>query len=175
MLEIKNISSVFLLVAALILLVVAAGIGTASADEEYIAVRGESITISVMLLQNGTFGDPVPDQSIEFYDQTHNLLLGSDITNISGIASIDWDIPSDYVLGPTTINATFRGNESLFLTPSYQTFILNILASTDIVLHDAPQTLAPGDILSFSSTLLDDMTNPMNNRNISVYSKGLIC
>ena len=162
-------SRVFLLVAALVFFVVASGIGTASAAEEYVAVRGESTTISVILLQNGTYGNPVPEQNIEFYDQTNNLLLGTDITNVSGLASIDWSIPIDHLLGPTLINATFRGNESIFLASSYQSFILNILASTEIILHDAPLMLAPGDTLSFSVVIYDDTSNPINNRNLSVF------
>jgi len=167
-------SGVFLLVATLIFLVVASGIGTASADQEYVAIRGESITISVILLQNGTYGNPVPEQNIEFYDQTNNLLLGTDITNTTGLASIDWNIPTDYLLGPTVINATFRGNESLFLAPSYQSFILTILASTEIMLHDALLILAPDDTLSFSVVLQDDTSNPINNRNLSVFMDDIL-
>ncbi|TFH06634.1 MAG: hypothetical protein E4H14_10395 [Candidatus Thorarchaeota archaeon] len=166
--------SVILLVASLIFLVAASGISTASAEQEHVAVRGESITISVILLQNGTYGDPVPEQKIEYYDQTNNLLLGTDITNVSGLASIDWNIPIDHVLGPTVINATFRGNESIFLAPSYQSFILNILASTEIILYDAPLMLAPDDILSFSVILHDDMSNPITNRNLSVFMDDIL-
>jgi hypothetical protein len=163
-----------LLVTTLVFLVVASGIGTASADEEHVAVRGESIIISVILLQNATYGDPVSEQNIEFFDQTNNLLLGTDITNATGLASIDWNIPIDHLLGPTVINATFRGNESIFLAPSYQSFILTILASTEIVLHDAPLMLAPEDTLSFSIILLDDISNPINNRNLSVFRDDIL-
>ncbi len=166
--------SALLLVATLAFLIVASSIGTASADEEHIAVRGESITISVILLQNGTYGDPVPEQNIEFYDQTNDLLVGTAITNTTGIASIDWNIPIDHLLGPTIINATFRGNDSLFLSPSYQSFILNILASTEIVLQDAPLTLAPGDTLSFSVNLLDDTSNPISNRALFVFRDDIL-
>lgn len=166
--------SALLLVATLVFLVVASSIGTASADEEYIAVRGKSITISVILLQNGTYGDPVPDQNIEFYDQTNNLLLGTAITNTTGFASLDWNIPIDHLLGPTIINATFRGNDLLFLAPSYQSFILNILASTEIVLQDTPLILATGDTLSFSVNLLDDTSNPINNRTLFVFRNEIL-
>ncbi|MFW9843635.1 MAG: hypothetical protein ACFFEV_03585 [Candidatus Thorarchaeota archaeon] len=158
----------------MIFLIVASGIGTASADEEYVAVRGESITISVILLQNGTYGNPVSYQTIEFYDQTNNLMLGTAITNTTGFASIDWNIPIDYLLGPTTINATFRGNDSLFLAPSSQSFILNILASTEIILQETPLTLAPGDTLSFSVSLLDDISNPINGRTLFVFRDDIL-
>ncbi|TFG33432.1 hypothetical protein EU528_00365 [Candidatus Thorarchaeota archaeon] len=162
-----------LLIATLAFLIVASSIGTVGADEEHVAVRGQNITISVILLQNGSYGNPVPEQSIEFYDQTHNLLLGIDTTDVNGLASIDWNIPFDYSLGPTQINATFRGNESLFLVPSNQSFILNILASTEIVLQGVPLMLAPDDTLSFSVVLLDDTSNPINNRTLFVFSDDI--
>ena len=161
-----------ILLSTLILLIVSLNIGIANADEELFAIRGENVTVSVVLLQNGTYGNPVPDQEIEFFDQTNNLLLGIDITDANGLASIIWNIPSDYSLGPTIVNATFRGNESIFLAPSDQSIILNILASTEIILHDTPTLLAPGDVLSFSVSLLDDVSNPLTNRLLFVFSEN---
>jgi hypothetical protein len=163
-----------LLAVALVFLFLSSGVGTVSADENNIAVRGENVTITVTLLQNGTYGNPVPNQRIEFYDQTNNLLLGVDNTDINGVASIDWSIPIDYGLGPITVNATFRGNETLFLVPSYQCIILNILASTEIMLLDVPTVLAPGDVLSFSAILLDDTSNPLDNRILRVFSDDIL-
>jgi len=145
-----------------------------SADEDLVAIRGENVTITVLLLQNGTYGEPVSEQEIKFFDQTNNQLLGSDVTDSSGWASIVWDIPSDYPLGPTIINATFSGNESLFLAPSFQDITLNILAATEIHLHEVPSQLAPGDMLSFSVTLLDDNSNPLTNRQISAYGNNIL-
>jgi len=163
-----------LLVTTLMLLIIASGIGTASAEDELVAIRGENVIISVTLLQNGTYGNPVPEQRIEFYDQTNNLLLGNNITDLNGLASIYWNIPIDYSLGPIIVNATFYGNESIFLLPSSQSIILHILASTEIVHQDTPVILAPGDTLSFSIILLDDTYNPMNNRTVSVFSDDIL-
>ncbi len=163
-----------LLITTLVFLIIASGIGTASAEDELVAVRGENVIISVILLQNGTYGNPVPEQRIEFYDQTNNMLLGNNITDSNGLASINWNIPIDYSLGPTIVNATFHGNESIFLLPSYQNIILNILASTEIVLQDTPVMLAPGDTLSFSIILLDDTSNSMTNRTIFVFSDDIL-
>ena len=132
------------------------------------------MTISVVLLQNGTYGNPVSEQEIEFYDQTNNLLLGVDITDSNGLASMIWNIPSDYSLGPTIVNATFHGNESMFLAPSYHSIILNVLASTEIILHDTPTLLAPGDTLSFSVSILDDVSNLLTNRPLFVFSGNVL-
>ncbi len=174
LLRTTNMGGALLLITTLVLLIIASGIGTASAEDELVAVRGENVIISVILLQNGTYGNPVPEQRIEFYDQTNNLLLDNNITDSNGIASINWNIPIDYSLGPIVVNATFHGNESIFLLPSYQSVILNILASTEIVLQDPPAMLAPGDTLSFSIILLDDTSNSMSNRTIFVFSDDIL-
>jgi len=163
-----------LVITTVVFLIIASGFGIVSAEEELVAVRGESVTVSVILLQNGTYGNPVPEQEIEFYDQTNNLFLGIDITDLNGQASINWNIPIDYPLGPTTVNATFRGNESVFLLPSYQSIILNILESTEIVLHNVPVMIAPGDTLTFSTILLDDSSNSISDRTIFVFNDGIL-
>jgi len=169
-----NMGRVIILLSILLLLIISLNIGITSADEELVAIRGENVTISVVLLQNGTYGNPVPEQDIEFFDQTNNLLLGVDITDANGLASIIWSIPSDYSLGPIVVNATFHGNESIYLAPSHHNIILNILASSEIILHDASTLLAPGDMLSFTVSLLDDVSNPLTNRPLFVFSNNIL-
>ena len=88
---------------------------------------------------------------------------------MSGIASISWDIPLNHALGSTTINATFNGNDSLSLASSCQWTILTVLASTDIEIIQVPDLLAPGDILSFSVHLTDDLDNSISNTALTVY------
>ena len=132
-------------------------------------IRGNPITITATLLQNGTYGDPVSNQEIFFFDQTFNIYLGSDKTDASGIASISWDIPLTHALGLTTINSTFYGNESLSLAPSYQWSILTVFSSTNIEIDQIPDLLAPGDILSFSVRLTDDSYNPLPNSTITIF------
>jgi hypothetical protein len=134
-----------------------------------VVIRGDTIAITVTLLQNGTYGDPVPNQRIFFFDQTSNTHLGSDKTDTNGIAFISWAIPSNHALGLTTINTTFYGNESLSLTPSCQWTILTVLSSTNIEINQVPDLLAPGDILSFSVHLADDSNNPLSNAAITVF------
>jgi len=144
-----------------------------SAEGEIVVLRGENVTITVHLLQNGTFGDPVPNQSIEFYDQTHNILLDIDATNASGIASINWVIPLGFPLGPTLINATFRGNESLFLSPSTQWVILNIVSSTQITIEHEIGPFAPGDSFCLTASLFDDANTPISGAMLIVMSGNI--
>jgi hypothetical protein len=140
-----------------------------SAEGEAVVVRGDAVTITITLLQNGSYGNPVSNQRIYFYDQTFDSLIGSDKTDANGIASISWNIPSDHVLGPTIINATFYGNESLSLAPSYQWTTLVILSSTNIEIDQTPDILAPGDYLSFSLHLTDDSHNPISDATLTIF------
>ena len=141
---------------------------TISAEGEIIVVRGNTISITVTLLQNGSYGDPVPEQMIFFFDQTFNTCLGSEKTDSNGIASIYWTIPQDHALGTTIINATFNGNESLSLAPSCQMSILTIVSLTNIEITQVTESLAPGDILSFSVLLTDDSYSPLQNATVKV-------
>ncbi|MFW9786671.1 MAG: hypothetical protein ACFFE2_05875 [Candidatus Thorarchaeota archaeon] len=140
-----------------------------SAEGEIVVVRGNTILITVTLLQNGSFGEPVPDQWIHFFDQSYNSFLGSEKTDANGIASLSWGIPIDHALGMTTINATFLGNESLSLAPSYQWSVLTVVSSTTIEIDQVPDSLAPGDFLSFLVHLTDDTDSPIENASVKVF------
>ena len=130
--------------------------------------RGNAITITATLLQNGSYGDPVPNQWISFFDQTFDTFIGSRKTDANGIASIVWDIPLIHALGPTTLNVTFYGNESLSLSPTYQQIVLTILSSTNIEINPVSYLLSSGDLLSFSVHLSDDSNNPVSDAMITV-------
>jgi len=136
--------------------------------------RGNTITITATLLQNASYGDPVPDQKIYFFDQTYDTLLGSDETDTNGIASIEWSIPISHTLGLTTINATFYGNDSLSLAPSAQWTIITVLSSTDIEINHAPTELAPGDSLSFSVQLTDDTSGSIADATVLVFKDSIL-
>jgi hypothetical protein len=162
------------LVGILISLVLSSTINTAHAQENIVVQRGDTITITVFLLQNGTYGTPVPNQMIEFFDQTHNLLLGIDTTDSIGTASIDWTIPIDYFLGPVVVNATFRGNESMFLSPSTQFVVLCIVSSVQVIIDYTIGFLAPGDQFNFTVLLLDDTNTPIENASLIALSGNTV-
>ncbi|MHA1908967.1 MAG: hypothetical protein ACW98Y_16825 [Candidatus Thorarchaeota archaeon] len=150
---------VFITVLALIVL--NQGILEVSADDEVTACRNEEITISATLLQNLTYGNPVPNQELEFFDQTADQFIGSSLTDTNGVASIDWMIPSSHLLGLTLINVTFRGNTSLALSSSCQYALLTIMSRTKIQVTVENDTLAPGDTLSIEVLVLNDMDEPI--------------
>ncbi|MBN2229912.1 MAG: hypothetical protein JW779_10015 [Candidatus Thorarchaeota archaeon] len=161
--------TIFLILGLISLIIITSNTNIATAEGETVVQRGERVNISTLLLQNGTYGDPVPNQLIEFFDQTHDIMIGYDITDSSGLATIDWNIPGIYPLGPVFINATFRGNDTLYLASSCQWTIMHIIAATEIIIDYDNQSLAPGDTLSFSARLLDDLGLPIQDATISVF------
>jgi len=139
------------------------------AEEGTIVCRGERVSISATLLTNGTYGNPVPNQQIEFFEQTYNTFLGCAQTNPSGIAAIQWIIPTDQPLGISVLNATFRGNQSLALSPSCQWAFITILSHTTISVRVAKDTLAPDDVLTLTATILNDGGMVLPNAYLAVF------
>lgn len=140
-----------------------------TAEDEIQVIRGNTITITVTILQNGSYGNPVQNQRIYFFDQTANTLLGSVVSNQDGIASLDWEIPLSHTLGLDIVNATFYGNESLSLSPSYQRVSLLVLLQTHLEIDPIPGILAPGDLLSLNVHLVDDSNTSIPNAEITVF------
>ena len=64
------------------------------------AYRGQTIILSAVL--NDDLGNPVPNETIYFYDETHDIYLGCAVTDENGNAKILWSIPKNYTLGPIT-------------------------------------------------------------------------
>ncbi|MEE9540473.1 MAG: hypothetical protein V3V85_03145 [Candidatus Thorarchaeota archaeon] len=162
-----------LIVLAAIFLLFVCGTTTVSAEGENVVSRGETITITAQLLQNGTYGDPVVNQKIEFFDQTHDSFLGSDMTDSNGLAHIDWPLPSEHPLGFMMINATFRGNQSLSLSPSCHWMPLTVVSSTAMEIQVEDSDLAPGDDLFLIVRLLNDMNEPLSDASLMVVSNSL--
>jgi len=170
----RNSAVPLLIVLAAIFLLFVCSAPRVSAEGETVVSRGETITITAQLLQNGTYGDPVVHQRVEFFDQTYDSFLGSDMTDSNGFAHIDWPIPSGHPLGFMMINATFRGNQSLSLSPSCQWMPLAVVSSTTMEIQVEDIDLAPGDDLSLIVRLLDDMNEPLSDASLMVVSGSLL-
>ncbi len=86
--------------------------------------RGEGIRIyAKLLLDNGT---AIASQNISFYDETENTYIGSALTNVNGIAYVDYAITNTAILGEHIINASFSGNSTIFVNPSQNKTIINV-------------------------------------------------
>jgi hypothetical protein len=139
-----------------------------TADDEIQVLRGSIIRIQVTILQNGSYGDPVQNQPIHYFDQTYNTYLGFSISDQYGIAWIDWEIPLSHPLGLTVLNATFFGNETLSLAPSYQRITVSVASQTHLDVDQISTDLSLGDLLSFDVRLTDDMDISLQNQNLEV-------
>ena len=133
-----------------------------SAEEETIVHRGDNVIITACLFQNGTYGDPVQYQIVEFFAESSDDFIGLARTDINGYASIVWDVPNDYPLGSMIMNVTFRGNQSLALLPAYQQISMLVFSSTEIALEVQDYSLAPLDDLCFVVTLVNDLQEPLS-------------
>lgn len=141
-----------------------------SAEGEIVVIRGDEVPLSARLLQNGTYGDPVPDQVISFYDALLDSYLGSALTNQDGYASIMWNIPPNHPLGITPMNATFSGNETLALAPSCQWAFVHVLSRTQIIIEDYSETIHPEDYFVLEISLLDDTNEPIVGARVSLFT-----
>ena len=131
--------------------------------------RGEPFQISATVLTNGTFGEPIPNQLVKFYDEKVNQLIGTIITNEQGIATLEHEFLISYPKGYTSINVTYSGNESLALAPSCQWISLLVTSFSYLDLQISETNLAPDDILAFSLTLSDDLGNPIENASLEIF------
>ena len=163
-----NKYSIGIIVTVIILGMVLGGTNPISAEGEISVTRGEGISLFVYLLQNGSYGEPVASQIIEFYDETYNSFLGASKTNKDGIATLNFILESNHPLGPMTINATFRGNDTYALAPTCQWSILHVFSSTELQPHISKETLASEDELSISASLIDDQQNPISNEILTI-------
>ncbi|MFW9968486.1 MAG: hypothetical protein ACFFEA_15165, partial [Candidatus Thorarchaeota archaeon] len=141
-----------------------------SAEETPVIVRGELIPITARLLQNGTFGDPVMNQFILFYDQSQDALIGSEITDSDGYASVLWNVSINHPLGLSLLNVTFEGNISLSLSPSYQWLSVIVVSRTSIEVQIDENAIHPEDEIRLTARLVDDLNFSIVGASIDVYS-----
>lgn len=166
--------------AALIMFVCINSFSTVEAmGQEVTAYRGQTIVLSAILKDD--LGNPIPNETIYFYDETNNRYLGNAVTDKNGIAEMLWSVPKNYTLGLLTLNATFRGNSEEGLKLSYQSFELVLKAKTyisvlvtDTTLDSNDYTVAPGDEVTVNVTITDDVGQPVESINVSLIEGGKI-
>jgi hypothetical protein len=144
----------------------------AYAQEIPIVPRGNTLTLTAQVLQNGSFGDPVEFQPVEFYDETNDWLLGTEYTDESGYATFYMDVPFDYPLGNTIFNATYRGNETLALYPSCQRMAALIVSCTNLDVTLSDTYLIYGDKLAIFGFLTDETNNAIPNADVKLIGNG---
>jgi hypothetical protein len=140
-----------------------------SCESESFVYREENLTITAQLLQNGSFGDSVSYQNVEFFDETCNLYLGSVQTDWNGYASLEWMVPWNHPLGITIFNVTYRGNDSLSLWPSFQQASVIVLSRTEMDVECENEAISPGDNLVIDVQLNRDDGEFIVGETVSVF------
>jgi len=146
----------------------------ASAEEIPVVIRGELAPITARLLQNGTFGDPVMNQCLLFYDQTQDVFIGSAITDSNGYATVQWNVSINHPLGISLLNVTFEGNTSLSLSPSYQWSSVIVVSQTFIEVQVDEYAIHPEDEITLAARVVDDHNVSIVGASIAVYSDSTL-
>jgi hypothetical protein len=167
----KNILIILLL--ALTICILAGETVQVSAESPKVC-RGDHLLVSAQLLQNGSYGDPVQNQEIEFYDETTDAIIGTALTGLDGIASIDWVVPQLHPVGPAVINATFRGNVSLALAPSCQWLLVDIYSETQLEVLCTSTVLSPLDFFSCSVQVTNDIDDSLIGVDVHIFGNGVL-
>ncbi|MEM3208081.1 MAG: Ig-like domain repeat protein, partial [Halobacteria archaeon] len=93
--------------------------------------QGETVRFTARLLYDN--GTPVADQTVEF--RRNAALMGSNLTNATGWALLDFDTSSTPA-GSYTVNATYGGNGSLSAAGSYnnsRTFTVSVPTAVNLL------------------------------------------
>ncbi|MFW9798920.1 MAG: hypothetical protein ACFFD9_00645, partial [Candidatus Thorarchaeota archaeon] len=158
---------------ALSVLLSLTGSTNVSAEEQPAVLRGQIVPISARLLQNGSYGNPVPDQRLGFYDQSQNSFIESATTDINGWAVAYWNLTLNHPLGPTLLNVTFHGNDTLSLAPSCQWMTIIIVSNTQMNVFCNQSIVHPEDQILFTVGMIDDHNSAITDALIAVYQDEL--
>jgi hypothetical protein len=145
-----------------------------SGESESVVCRGDSLTITAQLLENGSYGNPISYQNVEFFDETYDTYLSSVETDANGYASLEWVMSLNHPLGMTILNVTYRGNDSLNLWPSSQQTSVIVLSRTEMHVEIEKDNLSPGDELGIIVRLKNDLGMDIVGEKISVVHKGIL-
>ncbi|MEM2143110.1 MAG: Ig-like domain-containing protein [Candidatus Thorarchaeota archaeon] len=144
--------------------------GVCTNDEGTMVLRGHPLTLRGRLLTNGTFGDPVPYEPVILFDETMNIAIGTTLTGPNGDFCFVWTPDISYPLGPTSLNVTYRGNEALYLLPSFQRIIVTVLGSVSMELIVENTDVYYGDLVVGTVRLLDDVGSPLQDQPVCLLS-----
>jgi len=142
-------------------------------SERLIARRGDKVVLQAKLIDD--LGKPVENETIFFFDESHDVLLGKNNTNSNGVATFTWFVPLNFSTGPLLLNITYRGNSQNFLLSSSSHVAIDIVAElhilhfvTDSTGDKKDRTVAPTDWVFLNVSVVDDLNNPMSNIDVVV-------
>ncbi|MHA1506459.1 MAG: hypothetical protein ACTSR0_04640 [Candidatus Asgardarchaeia archaeon] len=135
--------------------------------------RGDTLLLEATLIDD--LGNPIPNETIYFFDESENILIGSCKTDEYGIGRFYWTIQENVSLGLHTINATYMGNSENYILSSFEKTTINIVS--DILLYysvydtDYERTDRNSSIYGrfvVEVIALDDLGDPLNGLSIEL-------
>ncbi len=129
-------------------------------DPDRRTIRGDNITVALSLLDNA--GAPVENASINI--SINGLTSFEIFTDENGIAIGNFSVPSTWVAGPLTINATHDGIPGTTGVLGDSTFTrVVILAPTILTIDSIEGDLIAGQTIIVNGTLLDEHGSSLLN------------
>jgi len=132
------------------------------------AYRGNPMTITIQL--KSQTGNPIDNAVVYFYHETYNELLGTAITNTTGLAQYTWMIPLTHEMGLIQLNATFHGDPERYLLPSMVPIPLTIFGLIQSNVNVTDETGNPvgsyvriGQHLRFHTIIANDSSDPLDS------------
>jgi len=117
--------------------------------------RGQQVDLSVILIDESTMS-PTPGEIIEFYDYTNgDVIIGADITDAFGIASILYDIGNTNKSGPTLVYAKYGGDFNYSYYIVNESIEINVISYTNPLEYD----LATSIPFNIQCELIDSFAN----------------
>ncbi|MFX0080203.1 MAG: transglutaminase domain-containing protein [Candidatus Hodarchaeota archaeon] len=119
--------------------------------------RGQQVDLSVILIDESTMF-PTPGEIVEFYDYTNgDVIIGADITDAFGRASILYNIGNTNKSGPTLVYARYGGDFN------YSYYIVNESIGVNLISYTSPLEYDLANPIPFNiqCELIDLFANPI--------------
>ncbi|MGQ4914648.1 MAG: hypothetical protein ACP6IU_07850 [Candidatus Asgardarchaeia archaeon] len=133
-----------------------------------VVYRGDYIKLSGKLQDAN--GLPIKNETLYFFDETNNKLIGKNITNSDGIAVFYWKIPFNYTPGLTLLNVTYKGNYEKYFLASTNKLEILILGKikmtyfiTDPYNENNDKVTLPNTFVKIDVTIMDENNNRLTN------------
>ncbi len=117
-------------------------------------VKGQKVVLSAKVVDEN--GSPVQGVVVNFEDETDGVLLGSDTTDSSGVASISWDTSSASV-GLHTIHVWVSETPSLYVEAAETYYHVQIVEPASLrVSYSSPSAVRPGEEFTVEVTVSNE-------------------
>ncbi|MHA1596670.1 MAG: MSCRAMM family protein [Candidatus Asgardarchaeia archaeon] len=135
--------------------------------------RGDTILLEATLVDD--LGNPIPNETVLFFDETENFLIGSSKTDEYGVSKLYWTIQDNVSLGLHTINTTYMGDPENYILSSFERTTIKVVS--DILLYYSvydtdsermDRNASVYDEFKVEVIALDDLGTPLNGLSVEL-------